>query len=155
MNVDQQVCKIYNKADYNYTKVIVSLCLGDATNTTDGEQYICASFNKRHIGTSNKNPVLPYYDKHPYVKAGANFLKALQEEPEFVCTCCHCMLFCKTVKPSKLTDFDVSNDIVQKCLLCRYVMKVHKHREHPRENEESSHEWPTIYSVNEDAEVPL
>ena len=63
------------------------------------------------------------------------------------------MLFHKAVKPFKLTDFDVSNDIVQKCLSHRYVMKVHKHNKHPSNNEQSSHEQPTIHSANEDAEV--
>ena len=65
------------------------------------------------IETSSENPVLLYYGEHLCVKAGANFLKALQEKPEFVCTCCHHMLFSKTVKPFKLTDFDVGNDTVQ------------------------------------------
>ena len=32
-------------------------------------------------------------------------------------------------------------------------MKVHKHNEHPSDNELGSHEWPTIHSANEDAEV--
>ena len=34
----------------------------------------------------------------PHAVAGANFLKALNKRPEYVCTCCHCMLFCKTVQ---------------------------------------------------------
>ena len=97
--------------------------------------------------------MLPYYGEHLCVKAGANFLKALQEKPKFVCTCCHHMLFHKTVKPFKLTDFDMGNDIVQKCLSHRYVMKVHKHNKHPSNNEQTSHEWPTIHSANQDAEV--
>ena len=63
------------------------------------------------------------------------------------------MLFCKTVKPFELTDFDMGNDIVQKCLSNRYVMKVHKHNKHPSNNEQTSHEWPTIHSANQDAEA--
>ena len=153
MNADKHICKIYNKLDYDFTKFIVSRCLEYATNTTDEEKYICASCNKRLIETSNDNPVLPYYGEHLCVKAGANFLKALQEKPEFVCTCCHHILFHKTVKPFKLTDFDMGNDIVQKCLSHRYVMKVHKHKKHPSNNEQTSHEWPTIHSANQDAEV--
>ena len=95
VNADKCICKIYNKADYDYTKFIVSHCLEYATNTTDEKKYMCASCNKRLIETSNENPVLPYYGKHLCVKAGANFLKALQEKPKFVCTWCHPMLFVK------------------------------------------------------------
>ena len=47
----------------------------------------------------------------------------------------------------------MTNDIVQKCLSHRYVMKVHKHKKHPSNNEQTSHEWPTIHSANQDAEV--
>ena len=47
----------------------------------------------------------------------------------------------------------MGNDIVQKCQPHRYVMKVHKHKKHPSNNEQTSHEWPTIHSANQDAEV--
>ena len=43
LNADKCICKIYNKADYDYTKFIVSQCLEYATDTTDEEKYICAS----------------------------------------------------------------------------------------------------------------
>ena len=60
------------------------------------------------------------------VKAGANFLKSLQEIPQYVCTCCHCVLFHKTVKPFKIGEYDMTNDIVQKCLFHYYRMTLQK-----------------------------
>ena len=64
--------------------------------------------------------MLPYHGRYPNVKAGTNFLKSLQEMPQFVCTCCHHMLFNKTVKPFNIREYDMNNDIVQKCLSHHY-----------------------------------
>ena len=61
--------------------------------------------------------MLPYYGRYPNVKAGTNFLKSLQEIPQFVCTCCHDILFHKTVKPFKIGEYDMNNDIVQNACL--------------------------------------
>ena len=78
--------------------------------------YICASCDKRLKETTNENPVLPYYVKCPNAVAGANFLKALNQRPEYGCTCCHHMLFCKTVQLFHTTDYDMSDEIVKSCL---------------------------------------
>ena len=51
---------------------------------------------------------MAYYGRHPNVKAGASFLKSLQEMPQFVCTCCHCILFHKTVKPFQIREYDMN-----------------------------------------------
>ena len=64
---------------------------------------------------NNDNTVLPHHGRYPHVKASTNFLKSLQEMPQFVCTCCHHMLFSKTVKPFNIREYDMNNDIVQKC----------------------------------------
>ena len=70
---------------------------------------ICALCDKRLKETSNENPVVPYYAKYPNAVAGANFLKGLNERPEYVCTCCHCMLFHKTATVHK-------TETVKECL---------------------------------------
>ena len=70
--------------------------------------------------------MLPHYGRYPNVKAGANFLKSLQEMPQFVCTSCHCILFQKTVKPFKTGEYDMNNDIVQKCLSHCYRITLQK-----------------------------
>ena len=77
---------------------------------------ICASCDKRLKETSNENPVLPNYGKYPNAVAGANFLKALNKRPEYVCTCCQCMLFHKPVWLFHTTDYDMSDETIKECL---------------------------------------
>ena len=107
---------MYNKLDDDFTSFVVSQCLGHVSNSGNAEQYICASCDKRLKETTNENPVLPYYGKYPNAAAGANFLKALNQQPEYVCTCCHHMLFYKTVQLFHTTDYDMSDEIVKACL---------------------------------------
>ena len=77
---------------------VVSQCLGHVSNPANNEnQYMCTSCDNRLKETSNEKPVLPYYGKYPHAVVGENFLKALNQRPEYVCTGCHCMLFHKTV----------------------------------------------------------
>ena len=89
---------MYNKAGYDFTSFVVSQCLGHVSNPANNEgQYICTSCDKRLKETSNENPVLPHYAKYPHAVAETNFLKALNQRPEYACTCCHHMLLHKTV----------------------------------------------------------
>ena len=76
--------------------------------------------------TNNDNIVLPYYGRYPNVKAGKIFLKSLQEMPQFVCTCCHHILFNKTVKPFNIREYELNNEIMQKCLSHHYRMTLQK-----------------------------
>ena len=97
-DVQKNICKIYNKAGYDFRSFVVLQCLGHVSHPANNEdQSICTSCDKRLPETSNEDPVLPYYRKYPHAVAGANFLKALNKRPEYVCTCCHHMLFCKSV----------------------------------------------------------
>ena len=107
---------MYNKVDYGFTSFVVSQCLGHVSNSTNKEQYICPLHDKRLKETSNESLVLPYYEKYPHAVAGANFLKALKQRPEYECTCCHHMLFCKTVQLFHTTDYDMSDETVKQCL---------------------------------------
>ena len=120
------MCELYRKADYDFSNFILSQCLANVRDCEDKEKYICLSCNKRLKETNNNNIVLPYYGRYPDVKAGVNFLKSLQEMPQFVCTCCHHIFFHKTVKPFKITEHDINNDIVQKCLSYHYRMTLQK-----------------------------
>ena len=104
---------MYNKIDNDFTNCVVSQCLGHVSNSAHQEQYICALYDKRLKETSNENPVLPYYAKYPNAVVEANFLKALNQRPEDMCTCCHCMLFCKTVQQFNFTDYDMSNETIK------------------------------------------
>ena len=91
---------MYKKLDYDFTHFVVSQCLGHVSHSENGEQYICAPCDKTLKEATYENPVLPYYGKYPNAVAGANFLKALNQRPKYVCTCCHCMLFHKIVAVS-------------------------------------------------------
>ena len=85
-NVEKSMCELYRKADYDFSNLIVSRCLANVRDFEDKEKYICLSYHKRLKETNNNNIMLPYYGRYPNVKAGANFLKSLQEMPQFVCT---------------------------------------------------------------------
>ena len=88
--------------------------------------------------------MLPYYWRYPNVKAGANFLKSLQEMPQFVCTCCHLILFHKTVKPFKIGEYDMNNDIAQKCLSYCYRMTLQKSVYGEAHVNTVNDVWPTV-----------
>ena len=139
--IQKHVDKMYNKVEYDFTNFVVGQCLGHILNSAYEEQYICALCDKRLKETSNENPVLPYYAKYPKAVAGANFLKTLNQRPEYVCTCCHCILFYKTVQQFHMKDYDMSNETVKECLSHQYVMKLYRHTSH--ENDDmTTHKWP-------------
>ena len=125
--MQRHVCKMYNKVDYDITNVVLQ-CLGHVSNSAHEEQYICALCDKRLKETSNENPVVPYYAKYPNAVAGANFLKALNQRPEYVCTCCHHMLFHKTVQQFNIKDYGMSNHTVKEHInghnLCQMMWKM-------------------------------
>ena len=88
-----------------------------------------------------KNPVVPYYAKYPNAVMGANFLKALNQKPEYVCTCCHHMLFCKSVQQFHMKDHEISKETVKECLSHQYVMKLYRHTSHGNDDM-TTHKWP-------------
>ena len=103
--------------------------------------YICASCDKRLKETSNENAVLPYCGKYPHAVAGANFLKALNQWPEDVCTCCHHMLFHKMVQLFHTTHYDMSDETLKEGLPHCYLMRLHSHTSH--ENDKiRTNKWP-------------
>ena len=64
--------------------------------------------------------------------------------PQFVCTCCHCILFHKTVKPFKIAEYDMNNDTVQKCLSHQYGMTLQKSFPGDKNVETVNNEWPPV-----------
>ena len=67
-------------------------------------------------------------------------MKALNQRPEYVCLCCHCMLFHKAVWLFHTTNYDMSDEIVKECSSHCYVMKLHRHTSH--ENDEmKTNKW--------------
>ena len=143
-NVEKSMCQLYMKADYDFSNFVVSRCLPHVRDCEDEQKYICLSCHKRLTETNNDNIVLPYHGRYPNVKAGTNFLKSLQEMPQFVCTCCHRMLFNKTVKPFNIREYDMNNDIIQKCLSHCYRMTLQKSVPAKKSVETINNEWPTV-----------
>ena len=125
-NVQKSMCQLYMKAYYDFSSFVVSQCLPHVRDCEDKLKYICLSCHKRLTETNNDNIVLPYHGRYQHVKAGTNFLKSLQEMPQSVCTCCHCILFNKTVKPFHIRQYHLNNDIMQKCLSHCYRMTLQK-----------------------------
>ena len=138
--MQKHLCKMYNKVDYDFTNFVVSQCLQHVSNSVHEEEYMFIMWQKKKRNKWWK-PSLPYYAKYPNAVTGANFLKALNQRPEYVYTCCHHMLFHKTVQQFHMEDYDISNETVKECLSHWYVMKQHRHISH--ENDDvTTHKWP-------------
>ena len=140
-HMQKHVHKRYNKVDYGLTNFVVSQCLWHVSNSVHEEQYICSSCDKKLKETNDENPVVPYYARYPNAVAGANFLNALNQRPEYVCTCCHHMLFHKTVQQFHMKDYDIHNETVKECLSHQYVMKLYRHTS-DESDDMTTHKWP-------------
>ena len=90
--------KHYNMDEYDFKQYIVSRCLPDVSDEQDDLKYICLSCDKTLHITDNENPIVLYHVKDKCLVAAAKFMKLLLEKPEYVCTCCHHLLFRNTVK---------------------------------------------------------
>ena len=58
-----------------------------------------------------------------HAKAGVRFHEKCKEKPQFVCTCCHRMLFKKTVLKFKEEHYDFNSVIVRKAMSLYYRWK--------------------------------
>ena len=143
-NVEKGMCQLYIKADYDFSSFVVSQCLPHVRDCDDEQKYICPSCHKILTETNNDNIVLPYYCRYPNVKTGTNFLKSLWEMPQFVCTCCHHILFNKTVKPFIIREYDLNNDIMHKCLSHCYRMTLQKSVPGKKSVETVNNGWPCV-----------
>ena len=85
--VTKKVCKIYQKKEYDFKQFVVLQCLGECISETDSS-YICLSCHTA-LTTNIENPIVLYYIKEGKIRDGANFLKALNEKPEYMCACRH------------------------------------------------------------------
>ena len=114
-------------------------CVVDEHNS-----YICLSCDKALHNTSNENLIIPYHVKNKCVISGANFMKSLQEKPEYVCTCCHHLLFKNTVKVFNVEKYDLTNSIVKKCLSYRYGMRIFNNDDATQTSQYIQHDWPQM-----------
>ena len=116
--------KHYNMDEYDFKQYIVSRCLPHVSDEPDDPKYICLSCHKTLQITDNENPVVPYHIEDKCLIAAAKFMKLLLEEPEHVCTCCHCLIFRNTVKNFNIHEYEMTNPIVKKSLSYQYQMVI-------------------------------
>ena len=148
LNIDFHLCRSYKMENYDFNKHIVSRCIPNI-DEDDSDKYICLSCHGRLEKTDNENPVVPYNLKNTCVNAAAKFLKCLQEKPEYVCTCCHRMMFRKSVKHFHVNEYRMDNYIVRKSLSYHYRMKVYNgNNDLPPSNQYIQHEWPQMMNTN-------
>ena len=87
----------YVSTDYDFSIFVVCALLSaitDECNSTDASQLFICNVCKTCLSKANNiSASVPIYSYHPIARSGAQFLKALQEKPEYICTCCHCLLF--------------------------------------------------------------
>ena len=113
--------------EYDFKQYIVSRCLPDVSHEQDDPKYIRLSCDKTTY--NNENPVVPYHVKDKCLIAAAKFMKLLLEKPEYVCTCCHHLLFRKTVKKKfNIQEYEITNPIVKKSLSYQYQMVITNNR---------------------------
>ena len=148
LNIDFHLCRSYKMENCDFNKHIVSRCIPNI-DEDDSDKYICLSCHGRLEKTDNENPVVPYNLKNTCVNAAAKVLKCLQEKPEYVCTCCHHMMFRKSVKHFHVNEYQMNNYIVRKSLSYHYRMKVYNgNNDLPPSNQYIQHEWPQMMNTN-------
>ena len=96
LNVNQHLSKLYKMDENDFSQYIVSQCLPDV-NAEEDNKFISLSCHKKLQETNDENAFVPYHVKNNSLTSAANFLKALQDKPKYVCSCCHRMMFYKTV----------------------------------------------------------
>ena len=128
-HVAEKNALVFSDEKYDFSNFVVSGCILDDVHEGNSS-YICNSCSKTLCETSVDNPAVPMYKKDKNIRAGALFLKALSNRPEFVCTCCHRMLFHKTVRKFKEDDYDLTNDVVTQSLSYQFILKVKQSTNH-------------------------
>ena len=91
----------YVSTDYDFSIFVVCALLSarpDERNSTDASQmFICNVCKTCLSKTNNISAPVPIYSRHRIARSGAQFLKGLQEKPEYICTCCQSLLFRRSV----------------------------------------------------------
>ena len=113
---------VYSSANYDFKSFIVSCCIPQVQDRTAEEKYIYNSCHSTLATCTDETPSVPKHVKNPVLRSAANFLMSLSELPRYVCTCCHRMLFPRTVAKFNMSDYDMTNAIVRKCLSHRIAL---------------------------------
>ena len=112
------VC-IATQTDFSLYVVYTLLynCMVSSCETNQNEHFICNVCKSTLITATHESQHVPRFAKHPIARAGANFLNTLQDKPECICTVCHQLLFQKSVRVFDVANYNITNAIVNKCLL--------------------------------------
>ena len=70
--------------------------------------------------------------------------------PTYVCTSCHHLMFHKNVQPFNISEYDLNNEIVEKSLSHRYVMKIYSQSPPIIDNRVIGYNWPVIVQHTEE-----
>ena len=145
------MCTEYVPNNYDFQKYIVSLSLGTINSDFQGNRYICLQCHNELIGTTNENYIMPFHSKNTLMKTGVNLLRSLDERPEYVCPCCHQMLFQKYVRLFKISEYDQTNEGVQKCLSHHFILKVKQKSAYTEALDNDNSQWLNfVYDDNAD-----
>ena len=119
-SVPQHKSKQYIATDYDFSCFVVAALLGTkphVSNDTNAKQlFICNACGTYLSKTTDANPCVPLYACNAIAWSGTHFLRALKEKPEYICTCCHHLLFHRSVVSFHAEDFSMTNSIVHMCL---------------------------------------
>ena len=93
--------------------------------------YTCKTCHQNLRTRTGGEPKIPKVLVPKQHSAAQKFLTAIQQKPEFVCTCCHRWLFRKSVSIFDEKRFDFGNDIVA----CALSQK-HRFTQHDKDTDE-------------------
>ena len=99
--------KVFNEC--SYTSFCVSLF--DRAVSKNGQEFICLHCHMTLTMQSKS------------MKARNEFSKKCKQFPEYACTCCHCVMFYKSVQIFHLEKYDLTNEDVEETLSRRYRYK--------------------------------
>ena len=107
---------LFAETNYDIRHYVVGTVAYNVGCGTGGTSIICAKCDMALKCSTDENPLVSMCLQDPILKSACNFLRAITELPEYACTCCHRLLFRKTVKPFVLCEYDFSNPVVKECL---------------------------------------
>ena len=157
--------KQYIATDYDFSCFVVAALLGTkphVSNDTNAKQlFICNACGICLSKTTDANPCVPLYAHNAI---GSHFLRALKEKPEYICTCCHHLLFCRSVVSFHAEDFFMTNSIVNMSLSYQHstvldstdveyiciCCKISLHARNPRMPDQACANGLSLYDIPQD-----
>ena len=107
---------LFDEANYDFKQYIVTKITQCAFSGVAAKSLICNQCHDTLKNSTDQAPIIPSKVRNPMLKSAFDFLKSVNDLPAYACTCCHRLLFRKTVKAFSLCDYDMDNPTVMKCL---------------------------------------